>query len=353
MRKWMNACAAMICAALLAGCMHTVPAFKPGEPEPYVSAPTVTQLAEHIVCELRRANASEIYPGGRTLSAESYTALVTLLVQVDDTVGTTPSIAYTELLKSPATSLVTTLGLDVNAQRKRTFTTTYTVDIGKVVASAELSKKCGTKEAGERRYDLRGNLGINEIVADGFAIRAVGDGVFAKRIKETLPTFGSQVQFIVTRGVSGVGPIWTLRYWKGPSSAAGLFNGKQLYTNSAIFVFSPKLDSTTPALVAGKALETARAARADAVSKAIQLDARLKSLPKSLTPSAEVLRLEGQAADARAKVAESQRAVDQAAADLAEAQRTEPQREAEAARDAAAASRDLLNTMLLQNLPNR
>lgn len=347
------ACAALAISA--AGCTHTVPGLIPGKTNHYNAAPTVEALVDHITCELRDANAQT---GGK-LAAEKYLIGVTLLLQVDDQFGTTPNVTYTEGLKAPAKDLVTQLGLGLDGQRRRTFTTTYNIQ-AEDLAKVTVPICAGYTDGREKLYSLNGNLRLKEIVASGLAARERGGGIITNRTDasdKSAPTFGSQVQFIVTQSMSSLGPTWTLRYFKGPSGSAGLFNGKILYTNSATVAFAPTREVPRPSPKTA-ALESSLT-RAQARLKAAQAEnARLKAQlesPAFKLRSADLKVREQLAATfAEGKVRTNETEVEQLQAELDGSRRDDTDRAQSLSREAGVAmTRDLLTTMLLQNLPSR
>jgi hypothetical protein len=319
----------------------------------YESRPRVETLVDHIACELRVAT-----DRNRLLVEDKYVITINLLLQVDDAFGTTPNATYTEGLKPPDTSLVTQLGLGLNGDRLRTFTTTYVVKATELAASPRPETCPVDRTFTETRYRLDGNLRLGEIIDSGLAARARGGGIITIPEKDgdkAAPTFGSQVQFIVTESLTALGPTWTLRYFKGPSGANGLFNGKRVYKNSVIVTFAP---ARTPAgkradtLAAKDALAAAQRQLAEAQDNLAQLASPSLLPGEKMTPQLQrqlalnQLLVEQVLSARRAEVA-------RASAELAAAE-AQKRLNDEGARDAAvAASRDLLTTMLLQNLPPR
>ena len=157
-----------------------------------------------------------------TLKSGKYLATVLLTLQVDDTIDFTPSLAETQLIPKPATlQVVTTLSGDIGGARRRTFTSSYSIDLTQLGSSAN----CRAASE-EKLYDLRGDLGLSEIIADGLASQNDGlvpggsDSAIITAPKSATdksgPSFGSTVQFIVTNSMTAFGPVWTLKYFKGP-----------------------------------------------------------------------------------------------------------------------------------------
>lgn len=345
-----------VCAALglaAAACTHTVPGLVPGNKDHYNVRPTVETLVNHIACELKAAN-NDV--GGK-LFDEKYVISVTLLLQVDDQFGATPNATYTEGLKPPDTSLVTQLGLGLDGQRRRTFTTTYYIDAQDLVRSNTPSCT-GFDPNKERIYSLNGNLRLSEIVQAGLGARGQQGGIITNPRKpddKAAAAFGSQVQFIVTQSMSSFGPTWTLRYFKGPSGANGLFNGKMLHTNSATLSFAPTRVVERPSektLALDESVKRAQKRLDDARAERTRAQAQLASPTfRTLTPDLKS-RQQFSALLADDQVRARERERDEAQVALDESRGQDQARAQEGARDAGiATSRDLLTTMLLQNLP--
>ena len=349
MLKTIKLAGCAVSATLMAGCTHTVPGLIAGTSN-YNSRPTVDTIVRQVACELKEAN---VATQGQ-LVADRYLVGVTLLLQVDDQFGTTPNASYTQGLKPPNTSLITQLGLGLDGQRRRTFTTTYNVDMVQLAKST--APDCsGFAAPEEKLYSLKGNLRLKEIVDSGLAARAQHGGIITlpRKVDDKAgPAFGSQVQFIVTQSVSAAGPTWTLRYFKGPSGGNGLFNGKTLYTNSLIVAFSPSRPITETSITTEAARLRVREAegRRDSAKSAFGLLNSAQG-PNKMSPDAKA-RQTLEILLAQQTMAAQEDEVQAAKAALELARRQDEERASDGARDAAiAGSRDLLTTMLLQNLP--
>ncbi|UAL10817.1 hypothetical protein [Caulobacter segnis] len=238
-------------AVLLAGCMHTVPGLpalgaKTGADD---TSPSVDDVLKHISCEIRRAY--DANPGA--LAKSDYLIGVGVVFEIEDAFSLTPSVAYTEPLKLADTKLVTSLSGEIARQRRRNFTSDYVLSARALTGTppgiggepptppAISNEVCATVNANldgapkERPYALTGNLRIGEIVARGLE---AGAREAVVRDDETQPSFGSVVEFIVTREIGG-GPSWTLKYWALPSGSDGLARVKDVHTNTITLTFTP------------------------------------------------------------------------------------------------------------------
>lgn len=344
--------AAIAGVVLTAGCSHTVPGLTlDGK---YNSSPTVESIVNQVSCELKAADARS---GGR-LAADNYLILVQMTLQVDDTAGFAPSLSYINPL-TESRSFTGTLGADLNGQRRRTYTTTYSIEASAMANAPPPVCPAPDAPPAERLYSLRGDLGINEIVEDGLRSKSLGGGIIAGPRTETdkaMPTFGSQVQFVITRAITAFGPVWSLHHFKGPSAGNGLLNGKQVYTDSVILTFTPQYRKPG----ASQATVDARARAAELKSRASQLETDLKAARSAAQARARAprarpdeLQLQMQLLD----VPGMERSQATLAAEVARAEdevRRSEQLDAEQdirARDAAAqAAQNQLTSILLQNL---
>jgi len=283
-------------------------------------------------------------------------------------------------LKKPAVSLVTTLNADLGGARQRMFTSSYSFNVSDLL---NRGKACDKPK--EDLYSLEGDLQINEIIKDGLNVTDPTKHDFVIRLPANVadksgPSFGSKVQFVITQSVSNFGPVWTLKYFKGPGGSNGLFNGKRLDTDSVLITFAPKPKPAPAATDANKALEDAIAALTAAVDRqteilnsrkselaqmqkrSVQLDAQIQ-IPglrsesrKSIQTQAANLHSEESEKAEEVKSAEAALANTKAIADAAAATKQSLQATTQAANSsqstsaAANASQQLELNMLLQNL---
>lgn len=254
-RLLMNPRRHRICMSLagVAVCGLTACAGVPELPEREVgqSRATVTDIIDHISCELLHSD--------QGLANDHYFVTVLLTLQVDDFADFTPSLSAINPLAGSSTFVASFSG-DFGGSRQRTFTTTYTIDAfnllngtdKKLKASNGADKKiCPDKDAPYRPpkklYNLSGDLSLAEIVRDGLEAKTRGGGIIDKPTTadgKTAPAFGSKVQFIITQSMTGAGPVWTIRHFKGPGSQNGIVSGKRLDTDSLLIGFAPQYQPT-------------------------------------------------------------------------------------------------------------
>ena len=222
MRKLIGMAAVSLAAQALSGC-HTVPTLTPELTGP--SEPTVNDIAKHIACEIYKSGTVAKLSSDQVSSLKNEVATVLLTLQVDDTVDLTPSLALTRAWTPPAVSLVTTLNADIGGARQRTFTTSYSFDVGTLLAGTQ-----DCRDPKENLYSLGGNLQIAEIIKDGLNLTSDNTAypyvvhVPKNATDKSGPSFGSKVQFIITQSITNVGPVWTLKYFKGGAVGRAVYS---------------------------------------------------------------------------------------------------------------------------------
>lgn len=240
MRKTWGRCAALVSAMALSACAGVPRLYKPAASEPSKTlAPKVRQIIDQITCELSEISRTQ-------LKDKRYIITVNLTLQVDDEINLTPSLTFIEPLTVASTNRAVTQGLGVGGSRQRKFAAAFNYDTellqgigigenkGKTGETFPLF--CGAER--DKFYRLDGHLGLSEIARDGVAIDTDRIG------KTGMPSFASQVRFIITRSVGALGPTWTLVSFKGPGGANGLLNGKAFNTDSVDIAFSPYKPAT-------------------------------------------------------------------------------------------------------------
>ena len=150
---------------------------------------------------------------------------------MDEGSGLQPTLTFIVPLRLPGTSFSFLATAQLSGSRQRIYTQTYSIDISKVSAAT-----CNREW---ERFDLQGELGRNEIVdmelhalgSDATAYNPVNNGKATDLIAGT-------VQFVLTRNVSSVGPMWTLVHFKGPG---GLFGASRVNTHKISIAFAPNV----------------------------------------------------------------------------------------------------------------
>jgi hypothetical protein len=260
-----------LCAAL-AGCAGVPDLYPDSKP----SAPRVNDIARQISCELY--SGTSISP----LADGKYFVTVLLTLQVDDNVDFTPSLGFISPLSGAMENVTTTVSGDLGGARRRTFTATYTLDA--TALKDHGAQWCGKFQAANKTYKLDGTLGLNEVVEDGLGIinparPALHVPSPSTPADKSAPSFGSYIQFIITRSMTGLGPVWTVKRFKGPGGSTGLFNAKRLDTDSVLITFAPQYTSTgpTPKQVAAAAqVQQAQTAANAAAASRTQAEAASK-----------------------------------------------------------------------------
>jgi hypothetical protein len=363
---WFPSVAAACAGSILAGCAGVAPILSEKESPIDLNpshlkasnAATVDNITDHIACE--------IYKSGKrhpTLVSQEYYIKIFLTLQVDDQFDLTPSLTWMNPL-SKMTSFSGILSGDFGLQRRRTFTTTYNINAktlsddyrAKIDANSLIESECDSTPLKNELYKLSGNLGIDEIIDDGLKIVNKENGVITNPSKpgdNNAPSFGSQVQFIITRQITALGPTWALKYFKGPSGSNGLINGKTLDTDSVVLTFVPQLVSGAQRakIIKERATQT-NSAKAERDAENAKYDSAKKTvdaMAHNLVAVAPEVLQQRQDDLARADAARTTANERVRRAEVAQAEAEAPQ---VADNDAANASESLLTSILLQNLAN-
>ncbi|MFT4255307.1 MAG: hypothetical protein QM608_22830 [Caulobacter sp.] len=352
--KSMTLTCAMICAGL-AACANRAPDLNLAPLKQERAAgdcrPTIDDIRDHIHDELATAS----------LPPNQYVTIA-LSLEVEDNLNLTPLVSYTQPL-SPGATLVTSLGGEFGRARKRTFTATYTIDTAQLTPKKEAEESASAAAQCAFPLDLRGDLGIAETVGynQQFLEPSAGMIPYPKEGKYG-PSFGTQIQFVITKSVGGFGPVWTFKHWKYGGGANSLANGKKKDTHGVILTFAPykpadptlRLGAIEAKKTLSIATEKAKAARtaANAAGENLgRLRSQFGTLKSTTLTAAEHERDQAEktaaAAEKEALAAATQARAADTAAELSEAA-------AETSKTSAAqATRDQLNQMLLQNLAPR
>ncbi|WIW43923.1 hypothetical protein ML401_20645 [Bradyrhizobium sp. 62B] len=187
---------------------------------------TVANIVDRIQCEAYRA--TQRYP---QLKRDRWVGVADLYLQVDDSAGLSPSLAYVD----PAVQLVVGASGTLKRARQRVYNESLRLEL------AKLDGKTCNKVLVD--YDLTGVLGIEETLSIASQSFDKEDNV-AFADKEAV---GQTLQFVLTKNVSG-GPTWTLTHFIGPGPLAG---AERIDTHKLIVSFAPgaplrKVVVTTP-----------------------------------------------------------------------------------------------------------
>lgn len=227
--------AALLLSSLCAGC--AVPRFD----VPYTSAgqPTVKSIVQRIQCELRdmvRDDTNDpVSFHRRFLLNQDFEVLVSMSIEVTDTGGLSPSLAYL----NPSNFFTFSGNGTLSQSRDHTFTQNLQFSMREIYLDWYTWKQAklsglDTDALGLTAHDcpeadtnLAGTLGISDFVA----MAAVSEGLTTEAEK----VFGGTILFIVTKNINAVGPTWTLVHFRGPG---GLLNLSQVNTDKITLAFA-------------------------------------------------------------------------------------------------------------------
>jgi hypothetical protein len=232
----------------------------------YAGQIPVGAIVDHIACELYKADAAH----GNELSSESYAAVATLNLKVDDNGGVAPSLNFIHPFITPMNSVTYALGGQLNEARERTYSQTFAFNIPEI-SKTPAKGGCSLDEVAWG-INLTGDLKIKEAIDMGLSSIPSPDtkGSDSSRwMVEPLtlgntssftaypttttttsaagqptspildhPAFGTTIQFVLTKGING-GPTWTLTSFKGPGGMSPLASYSRMDTQQIIIALSP------------------------------------------------------------------------------------------------------------------
>lgn len=199
-----------------------------------------SDIVDHIKCELwQEADAEADH------DLDNYLVSVLLNLKVDDNGGLSPSVSYINPVAAmnQPNSLTATLSGQLSRTRERTYSEAFILDMSKITKDGCVTNAKPGFELNPG-INFMGDLGIHGVVefglksipkADNGQVYAdsFGGGTSYADIPMTidgtqLPSFGSSLQFTLTKSLSG-GPSWTFEHWKigagGGASGGGSGGG--------------------------------------------------------------------------------------------------------------------------------
>lgn len=220
------ACA--ICCSALAGCASMPPFDIPENSE---KRPTVANVVDKIECEIaegRAANSDQALNNDLQklglAEFNQWAASVTLSLTVNDTGGLSPtsglSLSYLQPYHVSPQGLVLGGNALFYQQRQRIFTQTYTMKI----SSIPQQETCESIKRKWDNFNLEGDLGLKDQITIGLRAFQTADAstYIPASVKTGSPdSFGGTVSFDVFKGITSLGPTWTLSTFKGVGGGAG------------------------------------------------------------------------------------------------------------------------------------
>jgi hypothetical protein len=191
---------------------------------------TVANIVDRIECEI--AQSVQDHPN---LKRQRWAAAADLYLTVNDSAGLTPTVSFLQpLISHPGTEF----SFGASAALKGERTRIYNQSIVLALENFPVSKTnipldrapCPQVET----FDLAGDLGIKAVIDIGLGSLDTGDR--AQFSTKDNNAFGQTIEFVVTKNVSGVGPMWTLVRFNGPG---GLFGAERVDTHKLIISFAP------------------------------------------------------------------------------------------------------------------
>jgi hypothetical protein len=227
--KWVLIAAALG-ASLCGGC--AVPRYD--VPTDHVGQPTVKSIIDRIQCEIRDMVRDDMGENDvtsfhrRFLLNGDYDVEIALSVEVSDTGGLAPTLAYMTPL-SPATSFLFNVNGTLSESRDHNFTENIQLSVRTIYTDWKTG--LNPHDCPVADTNLSGTLGLKDFVA----MAALTPNLDEKQTLSGAGVFGGSIQFLVTKNLSAIGPTWTLVHFTGPGPLGSL---SQVNTDKITFAFA-------------------------------------------------------------------------------------------------------------------
>jgi len=220
--------------------------------------PKVSDITDKIQCEIIEALHRAKYEGDPVLmplAVFPHAVSVNLTLEVTNTESVNPSLSYIHPDSIAGTNFTALLGGQRMGTQDRIFTETFTLIFDLGDETPEKWQACSQKKA-VAGAGLRGDLGIQEVIASGLRYEAADSDAYKLRVlglssddaqdpltsgAALAPSFASTIDFTIVYGVTG-GPNWTLTHFTGPSSA-GFLGANRTRKDSLIVSFARVVSS--------------------------------------------------------------------------------------------------------------
>ncbi len=230
-------CAAVLGASMCSGC--AVPRY---DVPYYDGQPTVETIVDRIQCEIRDMVRDDM-PNDVTsfnrwfLLDGDYDVQISLSLEVNDTGGLSPSLAYLNPI-TKATSFMFGANGTLSESRDHNFTENIQLSVRTIYIDWKykgIPHNCPTADT-----NLSGDLGIRNFVAMAALTQHLNEsnnsaGKDQSKNSAGKSVFGGSIQFLVTKNLSAVGPTWSLIHFKGPGPLA---NVSEVNTDKITFAFA-------------------------------------------------------------------------------------------------------------------
>lgn len=190
---------------------------------PYDKAgqPTVASIVARIQCELRDMVRDDRPTDPVTFNRHflldgDYDVEVSLSLEVNDSGGLTPSVAYVTPIPNAATL---TLGASGNASESRDHNFTENIQLSTRKIYSDWKTGFDTHDCPTVADTfLAGNLGISDMVAMANSTSELDE---SRKLSDA-GVFGGSIQFVVTKKITATGPTWMLVRFNNISALADL-----------------------------------------------------------------------------------------------------------------------------------
>jgi hypothetical protein len=205
--------ALLFCAAVSSMCGGcAVPRFDvPSDP---AGQPTVQTIVARIQCEIRDMVVDNM-PNDVTsfhrlfLLDGDYDVEIALSLEVNDTGGLAPSLAYIDPISKLASFMFSGTGT-ISEARAHNFTENIQLSVRNIYT--EWRTNANPHNCPVADTNLAGTLGIKDYVA----MAALTPHLDQKQTISGKGVFGGSMQFVVNKNLNSLGPTWSLVRFKGP-----------------------------------------------------------------------------------------------------------------------------------------
>lgn len=228
-----------VLTALLGGCASISPNFD--IPIGKNDVPLTKSIVERIQCELLemvRQDVPSPFIYGGTLITNDFEVAMSLSLDVTDNGNINPTFTL------PYGVFSFGGGAKLSSSRDNSLSIPLYFSFRTLLAGY-MNGKSWLADCPALDTNLAGDLGLKKSVAAAFATRSrvFQGGVAEKDADPSKGEFSGYVSFAVDKGLTAVGPTWTLTHFSGPG---GLVGADEMNTDKLSFGFAEGLNANTP-----------------------------------------------------------------------------------------------------------
>jgi hypothetical protein len=301
MKKLISLLSASIAVLLTSACAGLPPLHDVGtnRKDANENTPPIGAIIHHVECEIANAMSDSSDPDIKAFLDYDYVVYVSLTLDETFNEGLTPSLAYIHPFATAGTNFTLSASGALSGQQHRNFVQSFTIDLDRKALTQTAQMDCSPLS--EKSSGIRGQLGLRQVIVEGgrhrdqsaYLFPVLGDesnldqqqkDAVSSISGQLLPTFASTVDFTLTYGLTGGGPMWTVTHFTGPGGTSGLVNYTRTNKNTVLLSFASaqkhvELKGLTPQQGADLQLTKARAAQSAQTAATRILLQQLRLLP--------------------------------------------------------------------------